>query len=69
MKAREWKNLGFFVLLLALAMLAGYVGNDDLGQRQYCNNVRDGVWPDFRKTYLKECGGKEPPKFNEALTK
>ena len=41
----------------------------ELERRQYCNNVRYGVWPDYKKTFKAECGGKNPPQFNEDLTK
>ena len=42
---------------------------EEVEQAAYCRNVRDGVWPDFHKSYKDECGGKDPPKFNEELTK
>ena len=70
MKAAERKLLIGLAILFALTVLA-LVGIDDtaLEQQQYCNNVREGVWPDYAKTYKDECGGEEPPKFNEDLTK
>jgi hypothetical protein len=70
----------FLDLLLRMLMVAAVIlvmwavirmdgRTSDLEQRQYCNNVRDGLWPDYRKTYKAECGGEEPPKFHEDLTK
>lgn len=55
--------------LIAAAIV--YVGIDDpeLEQRTYCQNVKEGIWPDYEGTYKQECGGKDPPKFHENLTK
>lgn len=41
----------------------------DMQQKIYCENVRDGHWPDYAETYKAECGGKDPPKFNANLMK
>lgn len=62
--------LWFVSLVIALAVLF-FVGIDDPEgeQAQYCNNVREGVWPDYEGTYKQECGGKDPPQFNADLTK
>lgn len=68
MKARQ------IVGLLAIALAVIIVGMCDkqaqeAEHNQYCNNVREGVWPDYRETFKAECGGKDPPKFREDLTK
>ncbi len=68
MKARQ------AIGLVAIACAVIVVGTldkqaQDTEHRQYCNNVRDGVWPDFHGTFKQECGGNDPPPFNEDLTK
>ena len=58
--------------LVAAAAVLGCMGPDELEleQQQYCNNVRDGIWPDYERGRFKsECGGEDPPKFREDLTK
>lgn len=57
----------FIVIIVVCAVALAHVGNAE--ERLYCNNVRDGVWPDYLHTYKRECGGKEPPQFHEDLTK
>lgn len=66
LKAAAWLT----VVLVAVII----VGNQDKRaleeeQRRYCNNVSQGVWPDYKGTFKKECGGNNPPKFNGNLTK
>lgn len=60
-------------VLLAGATLAvascGLKSDVEAETREYCNNVRDGVWPDYAHTYKQECGGKDPPKFNGNFAK
>lgn len=66
-----------FLAVMAVGMILGAVvlgcmGPDEveLEQQQYCNNVRDGIWPDYDKGRFKsECGGENPPKFDPDLTK
>jgi hypothetical protein len=62
---------GWVIALLALFIVLAIVGIDDpdLDQAAYCMNVADGTWPDYLGTYKDECGGTEPPKFNENFTK
>lgn len=52
-------------------VMSSCVGKDEVEveRDQYCRQVRDGYWPDYRGTYREECGGKDPPKFNADLTK
>lgn len=57
------------VILIMWAVIRMEARRDDLDQREYCNNVRDGLWPDYRHSFKAECGGKEPPEFHEDLTK
>lgn len=69
MKARQVIGLLF---IAAAFIVVGMMDKQDaeLEQQRYCNNVRDGVWPDYeRGRYKLECGGNEPPLFNEDLTK
>lgn len=68
MKARQVIGLLF---VIAAFIVVGMMDKQDaeLEQQRYCNNVRDGVWPDYHGTFKDECGGKEPPKFNADLTK
>lgn len=68
MKARQVVGL---VAIIAAVIVVGMMDKQDaeLEQQRYCNNVRDGVWPDYHGTYKDECGGKDPPKFDESLTK
>lgn len=65
-----------FLAVIAAGIIAatvlGCMGPDELEleQQQYCNNVRDGIWPDYERGRFKsECGGEDPPKFQEDLTK
>lgn len=42
------------IVLFVISQNMAY--NDDLEQqRQYCQNVKDGLWPDYNHTYAKEC--------------
>lgn len=46
--------------LLALLLLMGVVGRMDYEDEQaqaalYCDNVRNGIWPDYEGTYKKFC--------------
>ena len=68
MKARQVVGL---VAIIAAVIVVGMMDKQDaeLEQQRYCNNVRDGVWPDYHGTFKDECGGKDPPKFDESLTK
>jgi hypothetical protein len=67
-KARQVIGVLF---LAACVIVVGMMDKQaiDEQQQQYCNNVRDGVWPDYHGTFKSECGGKDPPKFNADLTK
>lgn len=59
------------VLLAVVIAIALGCGPDEteVEQKQYCDNVRDGYWPDYNGSYKAECGGKNPPKFDGNLTK
>ena len=60
----------WLVVIMAVGTLVAGPDEVELEQRQYCNNVRDGVWPDYEPgRYKRECGGKDPPKFNEEIAK
>ncbi|AMW36186.1 hypothetical protein [Xanthomonas phage XAJ2] len=48
-------GLGFVLMSIAGCLIKQEV---EAEQKQYCDNVRDGVWPDFRKTFKAECGEK-----------
>lgn len=64
MKARQICGL---LLIAACVIVVGMMDKQDaeLEHQRYCNNVRDGVWPDYEPgRYKDECGGKDPPKFN-----
>ena len=42
------------IVLFVISQNMAY--NDDMEQqRQYCQNVKDGLWPDYNHTYAKEC--------------
>lgn len=50
-------------IIVALALIAGlaWASGEDYrealrDQREYCENVRTGYWPDYRGTYEQECG-------------
>ena len=45
-------GLAFVVMSIAGCLIKQEVEEE---QRQYCKNVRDGVWPDYRKTFHTEC--------------
>lgn len=69
MKARQVFGL---LLIGACVVIVGIMDKQDaeLEHKAYCNNVREGVWPDYKPgRYKDECGGKDPPPFNEDLTK
>lgn len=69
MKVRQAVGL---IAILTAFIVVGIMDKQDaeLEQQRYCNNVRDGVWPDYEPgRYKLECGGKNPPKFHEDLTK
>lgn len=58
------------ICIVSFAGVAVFLPEDrNIDQRTYCNNVREGVWPDFKHSFKAECGGKDPLKFNEDLTK
>lgn len=61
-------GLAFMLVCLAIVGISDKQRMDDQ-TREYCNMVRDGLWPDYKKTFKAECGGKNPPQFNEDLTK
>lgn len=61
-------GLLFMFVCLAIVGISDKQTLDDQ-TREYCNMVRDGLWPDYKETFKAECGGKNPPKFNEDLTK
>lgn len=68
MKARQALGLA---LIVAGVVIVGIADKQDaeLEQQTYCQNVREGVWPDYHHTFKDECGGKDPPHFNEDLAK
>lgn len=49
-------------LLLAIVGIILFIVSQNMAyndvleqQRQYCQNVKDGLWPDYNHTYEKEC--------------
>ncbi len=47
-------------LVLGMLLIMGGVGNEDYKeeieqQRIYCEMVRDGKWPDYKKNYFEIC--------------
>lgn len=47
-------------MIIGLVLIIGLVGRmdyqDEIAEADlYCQNVADGVWPDYRNTYEKEC--------------
>ena len=58
------------MILAAIVLGCSGPNEIELERQQYCNNVREGVWPDYQKGRFKsECGGEDPPKFDPDLTK
>lgn len=60
MQQREKKLLWEVLAIAAILLVLGIVGNmdyaDELREAQaYCNNVADGIWPDYKGIYQKEC--------------
>jgi len=58
------KGLFALLALLAFILLMVVVGQMDYEDEQaqaalYCDNVRTGVWPDFKGTYEKHCESEE----------
>lgn len=54
------KALAYIIVITALLMLFGIVGGHDLKAAAaehltYCANVKDKIWPDYNKTFRKEC--------------
>lgn len=48
------------MLIIVAILVLGFVGRVDYQdevkrQQTYCKNVKSGVWPDYQKTYEKEC--------------
>ncbi len=45
------------LLLLAVFSFVGHMDHEDekAAQAQYCDMVKVGRWPDYRRTYLLEC--------------
>lgn len=68
MKRVNWLIVAIVVAALALVAIVG-IDDPELEQQTYCQNVKEGVWPDYEGTYKQECGGKDPPHFNENLAK
>lgn len=65
---------GWLLLLLLIACGAFVVHQDYKAeledQRIYCENVRDGVWPDYQGNFKVDCQGmKLPPKKVTKLRK
>ncbi len=60
--------LGAILLMLALVGMIGF--KDDLRQqREYCNNVANGAWPDYKNIYDEKCTDAEIEKINKLLEK
>lgn len=58
MKARNsMKNYIVFAVIVVLIGLVGHMDQKDeiIELRIYCENVRDGVWPDYNNIYELEC--------------
>ena len=61
MKGPEYmKHANAIVLAIIAFSTLGWAGESDYQdakreQAEYCQNVKDGVWPDFRETYDSEC--------------
>lgn len=56
-QVKTWGGIASVVILL---LLIGIVGNmdyhDEVAEADiYCQNVAEGVWPDYNGTYDKEC--------------
>lgn len=54
------KHANAIVLAIIAFSTLGWAGESDYQdakreQAEYCQNVKDGVWPDFRETYDSEC--------------
>lgn len=66
------RNVKVLLIAAALIVLFGIVGRMDYEdalaqQRLYCDNVANGVWPDYEGSFKAECGGEEPPKFTQEI--
>lgn len=46
-------TLGFLVLWAMLSNMD--YAEQQLAHDNYCENVREGVWPDFKGTYSRHC--------------
>ncbi len=58
---------------LAIGLLLGVVGSMDYEDAKaeealYCDNVKNGVWPDYEGTYAKVCEAEygKPKKFTNS---
>jgi len=46
-------GIAFVLVVLYLGHLDKQAAEAEL--QEYCDNVRDGVWPDYADSYAKEC--------------
>lgn len=53
------KPLIFAAIILLLAGVAGHFDYEDakLQEQVYCENVHDGLWPDYQHMYSEVCDG------------
>ena len=58
---------GYIATMIAVLLLIGVVGHFDyedakLSEQNYCQNVHDGIWPDYNSIYDEVCHGDNKPK-------
>lgn len=51
------KNEIILLIVVFMLLIVGTADVEDTEQEQiaYCDNVRDGVWPDFKEIYATDC--------------
>ena len=67
MNMKNAKIILFGLVALIILFTCSLAGNEDRKNeieelRIYCENVTEGVWPDYEAKYKKYCGGASPPK-------
>lgn len=51
------KTIDLLLILAALFAVAGWLESEPqlVELEIYCENVREGLWPDYNNIYIKEC--------------
>lgn len=58
-RRKVWPLLLFVGMCLACCVTVLAIGPNEaeLERRTYCQNVQQGIWPDYEGAYASECGG------------